>query len=62
MIHGTIPAPKELMHISKNKLIELFAETNNNNDEDIYTVRGWIMEALEAKMSESEFDSWLDIA
>ena len=55
----TTTAPEMIMNYSKEKLVELFEETEKNNDSNIFVVRGWIMDALETKMTEEEFDSFL---
>ena len=41
------------------ELCELFVETNNNNNENIPTVRGWIMDELESR-DQSKFNNWID--
>lgn len=48
--------------ISKLTLEELIAEfemTETITDEDIYTVRGWMMDELECRNPEA-FEAWLD--
>ena len=56
-----IKCPSELMTTPISTLKELFKETDKTeNSSDLFTVRGWIMEALEENMSEDNFDSWLD--
>lgn len=48
--------------ISNLTLAELLDEwelTTNNNDPDIYTVRGWLMDELQKRNPEA-FDKWLD--
>lgn len=41
------------------QLVEDFAATENVNDENIYTVRGWLMDALEARNADA-FNNWID--
>lgn len=41
------------------ELCELFSVTNNNNDSNIPTVRGWIMDELERRNS-SKFNKWME--
>lgn len=41
------------------KLLELWETTTDNNDKNIPTVRGWLMEAIE-KRNPAAFDRWLD--
>ena len=48
--------------ISNLTLAELLDEwelTTNNNDPEIYTVRGWLMDELEKRNPEA-FNEWLD--
>ena len=40
-------------------LIDTFIETGKSNDVNIYIVRGWLMDELEARNPEA-FDRWLD--
>ena len=44
---------------SLKELCEMFTETNNNRDENIPTVRGWIMDELEIRDTE-KFNAWMD--
>ena len=44
---------------SLEKLVELFELTTDNNDENIPTVRGWLMDAIAEKNPEG-FDAWLE--
>lgn len=55
-----IRCPLELMSTPVDTLKELFIETDKSNDSEIFTVRGWIMEALEHQMTEQDFDTWMD--
>ncbi len=50
---------ESLKAMSLKKLVELFESTTNMKDAMIATVRGWLMDAIEAKNSEG-FDAWLD--
>ncbi len=48
-----------LRNMSLEKLVEIFELTSNMNDENIPTVRGWLMEEIEKRNPEG-FDRWLD--
>ena len=48
-----------IKRMSTKQLIEVFVMTGKNNDENIPTVRGWIMDELEERNPEA-FDKWLD--
>lgn len=50
---------ESLKAMSLKKLVELFESTTNMKDAMIATVRGWLMDAIEAKNPEG-FDAWLD--
>lgn len=52
--------PEILKNKTVNELLELLKETDKQNDQDICIVRGWIIDELELKMTEEEFDAWLD--
>ena len=45
--------------MSTEKLVELFCLTTNMQDENIPTVRGWLMDEIEKRNPEG-FDKWLD--
>ena len=53
----------EVNQIMKSKsileLCELFVATNNDKDENIPTIRGWIMDELESR-DQSKFNNWID--
>lgn len=51
--------PEMLSQMSLERLVDLFEETSNNKDPYIPTVRGWLMDAIEAKNPEG-FDAWLE--
>lgn len=51
--------PAVIKNSSTAKLIELFILTDSWEDENIPTVRGWIMDELEARDPEA-FDAWLE--
>lgn len=51
--------PAIIKSMSTKKLIETFIETGKINDENIPTVRGWLMDELEARNPEA-FDAWMD--
>lgn len=50
---------ESLKAMSLKKLVELFESTTDMKDAMIATVRGWLMDAIEAKNPEG-FDAWLD--
>lgn len=45
--------------MSTEKLIEQWEATTENNDMEISTVRGWLMDEIENRYPEA-FDEWLD--
>lgn len=49
----------KLKSMSLSKLVELFELTSSMNDENIPTVRGWLMDEIESRNPEG-FDRWLD--
>ena len=51
--------PEMLSRMSLERLVDLFEETCNRKDPNIPTVRGWLMDAIEAKNPEG-FDAWLE--
>lgn len=51
--------PKAIKAMSLKKLVELFTLTGSMTDENIPTVRGWLMNAIEEKNPEG-FENWLD--
>lgn len=50
---------KQLKSMTTEKLCELFELTTNMNDENIPTVRGWLMDEI-AERNPEGFDKWLD--
>ena len=50
---------EKINSLSLKQLVELFVLTNSINDENIPTVRGWLMNAIEAK-NPTGFDNWLE--
>lgn len=52
-------ARKMLKSMSTEKLLEQWELTTDNNDENIYTVRGWLMDEIESRYPEA-FDKWLN--
>lgn len=50
---------KQLKSMTTEKLCELFELTTNMSDENIPTVRGWLMDEIAARNPEG-FDKWLD--
>lgn len=51
--------PAIVKSMSTKKLIETFIETGKINNENMPTVRGWLMDELEARNPEA-FDAWMD--
>ena len=53
-------AKRTLRRCSIKQLAALWAETNKNTyEKEVFTVRGWIMEVLEAK-NPVAFDKWIE--
>lgn len=50
---------ERIKRMETKQLIEVFIETGLNNDPHIPTVRGWIMDELEARNPEA-YDAWLE--
>ena len=50
---------EKLKELTTSQLIEAFIMTGTNNDSNIPTVRGWIMDELERRNAEA-FNAWLD--
>lgn len=50
--------PLLVQHASILRLVEMFELTDNNDDESIPMVRGWIMEELEERSPEA-FEEWM---
>ena len=50
-----------LSSMSIEELVNAFELTDTMNDENIPTVRGWLMDEMEARNPEA-FDAWLDCA
>ena len=48
-----------LKSMTTEKLCELFEQTENMSDENIPTVRGWLMDEIEMRNPEG-FNKWLD--
>jgi len=57
--YETTATPAAIKNSSTAKLIDLFTLTDSWEDENIPTVRGWIMDELEARDPEA-FDAWLE--
>lgn len=56
-----LQAVNTLKRCSIEKLLDLFAETDKRKiTTEVAMTRGWIMDALEAKMTADQFDKWLD--
>lgn len=52
--------PEILKNKTVDELLDLLKEADKRNDQGVFIVRGWIMDELESKMTEEEFDTWLD--
>lgn len=52
--------PEVIKSSSTNKLLDLFELTADNSSKNIYIVRGWIMDELEAR-NPAAFSAWLDL-
>ena len=50
---------KIIENMSTSQLIEVFVMTGSIENENVYTVRGWLMDELEKRNPEA-FDAWLD--
>lgn len=50
--------PLLVQHASILRLVEMFELTDENTDESIPTVRGWIMEELEERNPKA-FEAWM---
>jgi hypothetical protein len=60
MNYKAAAAIQTLMSMTIEKLIEVWNELNKQQiSDEVITVRGWIMDALEAKNPEA-FDKWID--
>lgn len=49
----------DLENLTTEQLCELFELTETMNDENIPTIRGWLMEEIQ-KRNPTGFDKWLD--
>lgn len=52
-------ARKMIANLSLEALLNEWEKTTDNDDENIYTVRGWMMDEFEARNPEA-FERWLD--
>lgn len=52
-------ARRMIAGLSTERLLEQWELTTDNNDENIYTVRGWLMDEIERRYPEA-FEKWLD--
>lgn len=59
MTNAEMKARKLIAGRSIENLIADFEETEKSNDQNIYTVRGWIMDELKKRDAEA-FDAWID--
>lgn len=48
-----------ISNLTLDQLLDEWELTTNITDENIYTVRGWLMDELESRKPEA-FDEWLD--
>lgn len=53
-------AKKNLESRTLEQLVEMFEETTKINEEEVYSVRGWIMDEIE-KRNQTGFNKWLDL-
>ena len=59
MIKAEERARRMIAGLSTERLLEQWELTTDNNDENIYTVRGWLMDEIERRYPEA-FEKWLD--
>lgn len=59
MTSAEMRARNTLKAMTTTNLIDTFIKTGESNDENIYIVRGWLMDELEARNPEA-FDKWLE--
>lgn len=52
-------ARRMIAGLSTERLLEQWELTTDNNDENIYTIRGWLMDEIERRYPET-FEKWLD--
>ena len=50
---------EKLMEMSIERLCDIFEMTTKISDKNICVIRGWLMDAIEAKNPEG-FENWLD--
>lgn len=48
-----------LKNLTDEQLIQAWEETEHINDENVYTVRGWLMNEIERRYPE-QYNEWLD--
>lgn len=53
-------AKKNLESRTLEQLVDMFEETTTINEEEVYSVRGWLMDEIE-KRNQIGFDKWLDL-
>ena len=53
-------AKKDLGSRTLEQLVDMFEETTTINEEEVYSVRGWLMDEIE-KRNQIGFDKWLDL-
>lgn len=53
-------AANTIRHTPTEQLLDLWESTTENNDPNIYTVRGWLMDELSRRYP-AAFDAWLDL-
>lgn len=55
----TAKVMKTFERMTTEKLLEIWETTTDSTDENISTVRGWLMDAIEQR-NPAAFDKWLD--
>lgn len=53
-------AKKNLESRTLEQLVDMFEETTKINEEEVYSVRGWLMDEIE-KRNQIGFNKWLDL-
>ena len=48
-----------LKQMSLSQLLDLWEQTETNNDKNIYDVRGWLMDEIKSR-NPAGFDAWID--
>lgn len=53
-------AKKNLESRTLEQLVDMFEETTKINEEEVYSVRGWLMDEIE-KRNQIGFNKWIDL-